>query len=76
MCHWVHAQQVRSESPSFPPLMSEELARSPAMPYSSDAQLPKSINRHRSEQNGRKGFPSQIVFLPHRGHLTSILKGE
>lgn len=39
------------------------------MRYSSDAHAPKSIILQRSEQKGRKGFPSHAASLPHWGHL-------
>ena len=42
---------------------------SPGMRYPSDAHVPRSIVLHRSEQNGRKGFPFHSAFFLQIGQM-------
>lgn len=42
---------------------------SPGMRYPSDAHVPRSMVLHRSEQNGRKGFPSHAAFFLQIGQM-------
>lgn len=42
---------------------------SPAIRYFSEAHLPRSMIRHRSEQNGLYGLSSHVVLFLHTGHM-------
>ena len=44
----------------------------PGTRYHSAAQAPKSVSRHRSEQNGRQGFGSHGASPLHAGHRTLL----
>src|SRR5215471_13095343 len=59
----LHVYSPSSSGESFTSVTGSEIW------YSSPDQFPRSISRHRSEQNGRSGLSFQVVGLSHIGHF-------